>query len=373
MSRTRKIATIIAASALTLVSACGGSDSASESTATSAGDTGGAATTAASDTGTTAAAADTTEVAGAEGESTQAAGTSAPSDGKTLTIGFVPGIASDPFFLAMQLGAEKKAAELGIDLIWQGAADEYSAESEIPFVESMITQEVDGLIVVPTDPDALQPSVDSAIDKGIPVITVDTTVTDQSRLISHITGDNVGGGKLAGETLAEQIGGSGKVFLMSGSPTATTNTLRQQGFEEALANYPDIELVGIEYANSQPATATSAVNTVLLQHPDLKGIFAIDGTSGVGTAAALRTNNKVGEIAFIGYDAYDNQVADLKEGVFSGLIAQQPGAMAELALESMVAAINGDTSGIEKDVVMDNIAMTQDNLSETGQYEYPTG
>src|SRR5690606_35122245 len=174
------------------------------------------------------------------------------------------------------------------ELIWQGAPDEYSPQSQLPFVNTMLTQEVDGLVLVPTDPDALQPSVVEATGMGIPVVTVDTTVTDQTDLVSHITGDNVDGGRLAGHTLAEQIGESGKVFLMSGSPTATTNTLREQGFREALEQYPDIELVGVEYANSQPATATSAVTTVLLEHPDLAGIFAVDGTSGTGTVAALR-------------------------------------------------------------------------------------
>ena len=302
--------------------------------------------------------------------------TDGPTDGSSeteqLTIGFVPGIASDPFFLAMQIGAEEKAEELGIELIWQGAPDEYSPQSQIPFVDTMLTQKVDGLILVPTDPDALQPSVAEAVELGIPVVTVDTTVTDQSPLVAHITGDNVEGGRLAGETLAEQIGGSGKVFLMMGSPTATTNTLRQQGFLEALAEFPDIELVDTQYANSQPAAATSAVNTVLLQHPDLAGIFAVDGTSGTGTVAALRNAGLAGVVKLIGYDAYENQIADLQEGVFSALIAQRPGEMAAQALDDIVAAIRGEGDSIERQVVMPNVVITQDNFAETSQYQYPS-
>ncbi|WP_226921626.1 ABC transporter substrate-binding protein [Georgenia subflava] len=309
---------------------------------------------------------------GAPASQETGAGGTTPATEDALTIGFVPGIASDPFFLAMQLGAEDKAEEMGIELIWQGAPDEYSPQSQIPFVDTMLTQQVDGLIIVPTDPDALQPSVAEAVSMDIPVITVDTTVTDQSDLVSHITGDNVDGGRLAGHTLAEQIGGEGKVFLMSGSPTATTNTLREQGFMEALEEYPDIELVGKEYANSQPAAATSAVSTVLLKHPDLAGIFAVDGTSGTGTVAALRNNDKVGEVALIGYDAYENQVADLQDGAFTALVAQKPGDMAGLALEYIVAAINGDDSAVESDVVMENVVITQENFDETKQYQYPS-
>lgn len=299
-------------------------------------------------------------------------GSSGAKAGKQLTIGFVPGIASDPFFKAMQIGAEAKAKELGIKLLWQGAPNEYSPQSEIPFVDSMLTQRVDGLIIVPTDPDALQPSVTKAQSLKIPVVTVDTTVTDKSYLTSAITGDNVDGGKKAATTLAQQIGDKGEVFLMLGSPTATTNQLRQKGFTEELKNHPNIKLVGKEYANSQPARATSAVNTILLKYPDLKGIFAVDGTSGTGTVAALRNSHKAGQVKLIGYDAYDNEVADLKAGVFSALVAQKPGDEAALALQYIVDTINKkNVDQIKKDVVLPNVIITKDNLADTAKYQYP--
>jgi len=291
---------------------------------------------------------------------------------KQLTLGFVPGIASDPFFKAMQIGAEAKAKELGVKLLWQGAPGEYSPQSQLPFVDSMLTQRVDGLALVPTDPDALQPSVAKAQSLKIPVVTVDTTVTDKSYLTAYITGDNVDGGKQAAKTLAEQIGDKGQVFLMSGSPTATTNQLREKGFTEELKNHPGIQLVGKEYANSQPARATSAVNTILLKYPDRKGIFAVDGTSGTGTVAALRNAGKAGKVKLIGYDAYENQVADLKNGVFSALIAQKPGEEAALALQDLVNTIRKqNVDQIEKEVVLPNVVITKDNLAETARYQYP--
>lgn len=289
-----------------------------------------------------------------------------------LTVAFIPGISSDPFFLAMEKGARAAAEKLGIELIWQGSASEYSPQSQLPFVDAALAQDIDVLILVPTDPDSLQPSVQRAEAAGIPVITVDTTVTDQAYLTSHITGDNVDGGRQAAKTLAEQIGGEGKVFIMSGSPSATTNTLREQGFREELAaNYPKIEIVGREYANSQPANATSAINTVLLNHPDLVGIFAIDGTSGTGAVAALRNSNVVGKVKLVGYDAYKAQVDALQEGVFTALVAQQPAREAELALEYAKAKVTGEgTDKIEKSVVIPNVVMTKDNFAETGSSIY---
>ena len=295
----------------------------------------------------------------------------ANAEGK-LKVAFIPGIASDPFFLAMEKGAKAAADKLGIDLVWQGSASEYSPQSQLPFVEAALADDIDALILVPTDPDGLQPSVARAEAAGIPVITVDTTVSDQGYLTSHITGDNVDGGRQAARTLAEQIGGQGKVFIMSGSPGATTNTLREQGFREELAaNFPKVEIIGREYANSQPANATSAINTVLLNHPDLAGIFAIDGTSGTGAVAALRNSGAVGKVKLVGYDAYKAQVEALQEGVFTALVAQQPAREAELAMEYAKARVTGEGADkIEKSVVIPNIVMTSENFAQTDSAMY---
>jgi ribose transport system substrate-binding protein len=172
---------------------------------------------------------------------------------KPITIGFIPGIASDPFFKAMELGARNKAKELGVNLMWQGSASDYSPQTQMPFVDAALTNGVDALILVPTDPNSMQPAVARAESMKIPVITVDTTVTDQSYLTSFITGDNVDGGHKAAETLADLIGRKGKVFIMSGSPSATTDVARENGFREAIKKFPDIEVVGIQSICEQPA------------------------------------------------------------------------------------------------------------------------
>jgi ribose transport system substrate-binding protein len=296
----------------------------------------------------------------------------AAADAKKITVAFIPGIASDPFFKAMELGAQGAAKQLGIDLIWQGSASDYSPQTQLPFVDAALAQAIDALILVPTDPDSLQPSVSRAEGLKIPVITVDTTVTDQSYLTAHITGDNVDGGRQAAKTLAQQIGGAGKVFIMSGSPSATTDTMREKGFrEEIAANYPKIEIIGREYSNSQPATATSTINTILLGHPDLVGIFALDGTAGTGAVAALRNSHAVGKVKLVGYDAYKAEIEALKEGVFTALIAQQPAREAELALQDAVAKVTGKgADAIQKFVVIPNVVITNDNLAETGKYMY---
>ncbi|MBG9887456.1 hypothetical protein ABE10_13215, partial [Bacillus toyonensis] len=76
-----------------------------------------------------------------------------------------------------------------------------------------LTEDIDALVLVPTDADALQPSVTKATAQGVPVITVDTTVSDRSDLVSHITGDNRDGGERAAKEMNAQTGGKGKILV----------------------------------------------------------------------------------------------------------------------------------------------------------------
>lgn len=289
-----------------------------------------------------------------------------------VKIAFVPGIASDPFFRAMEIAAKDEAKKLGIELIWQGASDEYSPESQLPFVDSALTQGVDALVLVPTDADALQPSVDKAASMDIPVVTVDTTVSDTSTLVSHITGDNHDGGERAAEEMSSQLDGDGKVLVISASPTNTTGTQRVEGFQDAVdSEYDGLNVLPVQYAYSEPAKATTILNTTLLEHSDLEGVFAVDGTSCTGAAAALRSAKATDDVNLICYDAYSNQVQDLEEGVVSALIAQDPAEEARLALQYAYAQVTGEgKEDIEREVVIPNVVINRDNLGETKKYQY---
>lgn len=311
-------------------------------------------------------------LAGCSTESGEQGGDGQGGSEEQITVAFIPGIASDPFFRAMEIAAKEEAEELGIKLIWQGAADQYSPQSQLPFVDAALTEDIDALVLVPTDADALQPSVAKAVSQDIPVITVDTTVSDRSDLVSHITGDNEEGGARAAEEMNEQTGGSGKILVISASPTNTTGTQRVDGFESTLAeDFDGLDMLPVQYAYSQPSEATTILNTTLLENPDLAGVFAVDGTSCTGAVAALNNSNKVGDVKLICYDAYAAQVAELESGAISALIAQDPAEEARLALRFAYAAATGEgEEEIEDEVVIPNVVMNLDNLDETREYQY---
>jgi len=284
------------------------------------------------------------------------------------------GAESDPFFQAMKVGATEEAAAQGVDLIWQGDPSEYNVATQVPIVDNVLAQSPSGLVLIPTDPNGLQASADKAVDAGVALALVDTTVSDASRAVITITGDNADGGAKAADAIAAAIGYTDgetyEVVVGLTSATATTNVGRLEGFKAQIAStYPGIVIKDVAYSASNPQTANSNVNNWLTKYPNLKGIFAIDGTNASGAAAALQAKDLVGKIALVGYDAYPANVDLLKQGVFTALIAQDPAAEARLAIKTLVEYIKNGTAAAEHDVVIPNVTL-DGNTSEDDFAKY---
>ncbi len=303
---------------------------------------------------------------------------SSSSSKKSLTIGFVVGASSDPFFQAMKVGAQAEANKLGDKLIFQGNATTYSPATQIPVVNQVLAEKPDGLALAPTDPVALQSSVTTAVNSGVAVVNVDSRVNDLSKTISFITGDNNDGGKKAADEMAKAIGyksgGSYQVVVGLTSATASTNVARLDGFKKELAaKFPGITIAATGYSQSNSTTANANINNWLTEFPKLNGIFAIDGTNATGAASALQAKGLTGKIALIGYDAYKTNVDLIAKGVFTALIAQDPaqeGIDAVQTLDKYIRAGKKST-GIAKNVTLPNIVLDKStSAADLQKYTY---
>lgn len=304
-------------------------------------------------------------------------GTGAAASGKAISIAFVMGAEADPFFKAMKVGAVAETSAKSATLIWQGDPSVYSPATQIPIVDQVLAQKPSCLVLIPTDPTALQASVTKATAAGIPVVNVDTHVADLSKVISFITGDNKQGGEAAADKMATAIGykAGGNYQVVAGltSATATTNVDRLAGFKSQLASkYPGIELVDTAYSQSQAATANSNVSNWLTKYPKLSGIFAIDGTNATGAASALQAKGLAGKVALIGYDAYQANVDLITKGVFTALVAQNPAEEAKQAVDTcMMYLKNKSNSGITAAVTLPNIVLDKEtSAADLKKYTY---
>ena len=171
-----------------------------------------------------------------------------------IKIGFLPGVV-DPFYQVMQLGVEKAAADLGIEVVTQ-IPPTWGVEAQTPILDALIARgDLDYIITAPVEKDQMVAPLQAAVDAGIKVITVDTFLGDGDYVngpvtfpISYIGSDNVEGGRISARGLAEAIGGKGKVYINSTNPNVSSVEGREQGFAEVMENeFPDIKVLGPDY------------------------------------------------------------------------------------------------------------------------------
>ena len=264
-----------------------------------------------------------------------------------LTIALVYGIRGDAFYVTMEKGAREKAAELGVELVADGPA-EWNPAVQTPIVDAMIAKGVDALINVPNDPDAMILPLQRAFDAGMPIITNDQYIGDGDYVngtvtfpLSYIASDNMEGGRIACQALIDGMGGSGKLYILATTAYVPSDVQRRDGCVEVVEANPDVELVGVDYTESSAAKATEQTQAMLQKEPDLGAVFGANLFSAQGAAAAVKNANLQGVVKVASFDAPEQAIDDLRNGVVDIVIAQQPALIGATSVQYAYDALTG--------------------------------
>lgn len=276
-------------------------------------------------------------------------------------ITLIPGVTGDEFYVSMECGALEAAAELGVNLDVQGAPV-FSPTDQIPVLESVIASGPDAILIAPTDVDALQGPLQTAVDAGIEIVLVDTTLSDPSIAVSQIGSDNFEGGRMAAQALGELMGGQGAAMVVNVTPGISTTDARGEGFIAGLEEYwPEIEFLGQEYSDNEPARAAEIVSATLAAEPALTGIFGANLFSAEGAATGIRQEGR-DDVFIVGFDAGPAQIEQLREGLVQALIVQQPLDIGRQGIEQAVAALRGEPT--QDQIGTGFVTATLDNLDD---------
>ena len=300
--------------------------------------------------------------------------TSTPGSSSTnYTFVLIQGVKGDPFYVTMQKGAQAMADKLGVKLLVDGPA-QFSATLQSPIVDAYIAKKVDVMIIAACDKQAMIAPLQRANDAGIKVISVDTFIGNGDYTsgpvtfpLSYIGSDNVQGGMIAGQALIKSIGNKGGIYIENVTPGISTTDQRQQGCEQAIkATNGAVTLVGSNYDNDSAATASQQVSALLSSSKGTKvnGIFGTNLFSAEGSAQAVKNANKQGQIKIANFDAPQQAIVDLNNGVVDLVIAQKPSDMGSTAVQYGVYALTGKTSSIQKRVATGYVVIDKTNVND---------
>ncbi|HEX3075802.1 MAG TPA: D-ribose ABC transporter substrate-binding protein [Lachnospiraceae bacterium] len=263
------------------------------------------------------------------------------SDKKSASVGFSISTLNNPFFVTLSDGAKKAAEDNGIELIVVDAGDD--AAKQASDIEDLISKNVGVLIVNPVDSDAVAPAVESAIAKGIQVISVDRVVNGVE-VACQIASDNVAGAKMATEYLKELVGDGAKVAELQGVPGASATIDRGAGFHEVADTA--FEVVASQTANFNRAEGMTVMENILQADSSIVGVFAHNDEMALGAIEAIAASGK--DIKVVGFDATDDAKAAVADGKMAATVAQKPELMGQTAIETAKKLIAGET--VEKSI-----------------------
>jgi len=223
------------------------------------------------------------EQEGSKAAATNEGGAAKPSPATlTYTFGVVAKAEQNPVFQAARVGAEAAAKKLSeenegvtVTINWRTPATE-DAQKQAEFVELLTSQGVDGIAISCTDANLLKSSIDAAAAGNVPVVTFDSDAPASARFAYYGVDDKAAGVKVMQE-LAEQMGGSGVVAILSGNPNSANLSARVEGVREEAAKHEGIEIRDVFYAPENAADMAAKMQQVQTSNPDITGWALVGG------------------------------------------------------------------------------------------------
>ena len=281
----------------------------------------------------------------------------APAQGqKTYTFGMIAKSQGNMFFQAARSGAEDAARELSakhnlkIKIDWR-TPNEEDAQKQAEFIEQLVLNAADGIIISCSDAKKLTDAINKAVAQGVPVATFSGDAPVSKRFVS-LGIDDYQCGYETFEQLAKLLGGKGTVAAICGNPNAANLQQRAAGFRAAAKKQPGIKLLDIFYHKETPQDAVAKIEQVMQANPDITGWGLLGGWP-LFTDNALRW--PPGSIKCVCVDALPPQLPYVRSGHVQLLLSQGVYDYGHRAVEHLVNKIHFKKS---PERVLDNTPLT---------------
>jgi ribose transport system substrate-binding protein/inositol transport system substrate-binding protein len=280
--------------------------------------------------------------------------TGGASDGK---IALIMSHMTNEFTTTVASAAEAKGEELGYEVtVFDSGQD---ASTQVSQIEQAVSQGYDGILVEPVSTDGVVPGLSAANEAGVPIATIVQKASQQDLAAAYIGGDEVAAGKLQMEQAIEAIGGEGKIAVLYGPMGSDAQIARNDGYEQALADYPDVEVVFDKTANWVTAEALTLVENWFSTGTEIDAIVAQNDAMAVGAVQAAENAGK-SDVQVFGIDATSDGIDSINADGMVGTVSQDTAGIGELGVEAMVQLIDGEE--VEAEVLTEAVWITKENV-----------
>ncbi len=279
--------------------------------------------------------------------STSASG-SAPAPAGDLSITFIPKQLNNPYTDVVLGGGKTGATAAGFGKVQVVGPLEASASSQVSFINAETQARTNAIVIAANDPDAVCPALKEARDAGAKIVAFDSDTNPDCRdmFISQVVSKDVA--QIQTKLISEQIGGSGKIAILSATANATNQNEWIKYMKEDLASnpaYKNIELVATVYGDDDDNKSFQEAQGLMQAHPDLKGIISPTTVGIAATARYLSTSQYKGKVALTGLGLPNEMRAFVKDGTVKEFALWDPAQLGYVASFAAKALVDGTITG----------------------------
>jgi rhamnose transport system substrate-binding protein len=208
--------------------------------------------------------------------------------------------------------------------------------SQLPTIQAAIAKGANALLVSATDASALCPTLNSAMSRGVTVVTYDSDAPSCRNLfINQASTAAIGTSEV--DLLAKEMNDTGQIAIVSAAASATNQNAWIGYMKTELKKYPKMSLATVVYGNDDPTTSTQVTQGLLQQYPNLKGIISPTTVGIAAAAAVLDTAKYRGKIQLTGLGTPGSLKKYVDDGTIGSFELWNP---ADLGYLAAYAAVN---------------------------------
>lgn len=265
----------------------------------------------------------------------------------------------NPYWQIVKQGAEEAAKKRGCVLEYNGP-QAASVKESLKLIDTAIAAKVDGIITYVQEENEYIPLINKAVERGIPVITIDTDA-ESSKRAAYVGTDNDSAGTMAAKEMINIIGINGSIGVIMGGATTTNQIERVSGFQHFIDANSKLKIVSIQSSDSYVLEAELAARRILLQNKEINGLFCASALDGIGAAKAITELNLQGKVTIVSFDDLPDTLDNIKKGVIQATIVQKPYQMGYNSVELMMNKLKGET--VEGKFITGTMVIKKDNVN----------
>ncbi|PXY31330.1 rhamnose ABC transporter substrate-binding protein [Prauserella muralis] len=269
-----------------------------------------------------------------------------------LKIAFLPKEIDNPYENIVDKGGIAAVEELKGTGKEVGPSDA-SASSQVSYINTLVQQNQDAIVIAANDPNAVAPALKDAMDKGIAVVSYDSDAAVDARQVFVNQADSEDIGRSQIKMVSEQIGGKGKIAILSATPNATNQNTWIEYMKDELTKpeYKDIQLVKVAYGDDDDQKSFQETQALLKSIPDLKAIVS-PTTVGISAAARYISSSPYkGKVVLTGLGTPNQMRQFVKDGTVKEFALWDPEQLGYLAGYAAAALASGQITGKEGEVL----------------------